>query len=355
MNNGHLFKRNGVFYLRRVVNGKRVTSSLGVTTKPEADRERKALLAADKLAAHNSGSAAVPAVKLTDSWAAFVSSARRKQCTDSTLGVYKAQWKGLVDWLPAKCLTLDDITHRMASDYLLILRHLIGPNTWNKHLTLLRYVWRVLHSDTGGMVTVQDPFYGIPAMTVPLNRHEAFTTEQIQAMYGAAVGEMRDIIAVAAYTGLRRVDCVTLKLLDYDNDTGTISVVPEKTKRTGAAAVIAAADIVREVFERRMQMPTDSQYVFPDSASVYLACPQTWGMRFSRFMEKTLQMNGDKRLYGMHSLRHWFRSSLTDAGVPEAVINSMMSHATGSVTMRYVHPSLDALRKAVATLPDIRQ
>jgi integrase len=54
-----------------------------------------------------------------------------------------------------------------------------------------------------------------------------------------------------------------------------------------------------------------------------------------------------------HTLRHTAASWLADAGVPEAVVRSILGHAAGSMTARYTHPSEAALLEALGKLEDV--
>jgi integrase len=193
---------------------------------------------------------------------------------------------------------------------------------------------------------------GVRSLPVPLVRHEAFTTEEVKALYRGATGEMRDIIGMAAHTGLRRIDCLLFDKSNYDPVKGLIRLQPVKTSRMSSVAVIAPSPLVLDVLRRRES--TASLYLFPETASVYDACPQTVGQRFKRYMIKELSLNGNRGLYGFHSFRHWFRSTMTDAAVPERVIDAMMCHGQGSTTARYVHPDPDVLMEAASKLPELR-
>jgi len=344
MSTGNLFRRNGVYQLRRTVDGKRKTVSLGVSTKPEAERARDRILTEDSQRKVDRG-------RLTagGAWAVFRDSLCRRECAPSTLAGYEAQWRRFQERL-TDTLDLASLTRAQVSEYLTDLKGAVGPNTWNKHLNALKYVWKTIQTETGA--TLPDVFLGVRALPVPLVRHEAFTTEQVKVLYRAASGEMQDIIGFAGHTGLRRVDVLMFKKSSYDAVNGLLRLTPQKTCRISAQAVLAPTALVSDVLERRMGQ--NSPYLFPETASVYAGCPQTVGARFQRYMVKTLALNGDRGLYGMHSLRHFFKSTLLDAGVPEGVINAILCHGQSKVGARYTHPSSEALREAAGKLPELR-
>ena len=342
MSKGYLFKRGAVYYLRQTIDGKRTTVALGVGTKAKAEVERSRILSEAAALRVDRG-----VVTAGSAWCVFECSLCRRQCSPSTLAGYRAQWGRFVGTL-TDSLDLATITRGQVSAYLGALKGSVGANTWNKHLGCLRYVWKVVQLDTGA--TLPDVFMGIQTLPVPLVRHESFTSAQIQALYDAADGEMRDIIGVAAHTGLRRVDCVNLHKGSLSGLDGLIRLRPQQTARMSSEAVIAASGLVLGVWEARKS--NGSPYLFPESQSVLSACPQTFGVRFQRFMVKTLGLPSGSGLYGFHSFRHWFKSELTDSDVQESIINVMLCHAQGSVGARYVHPSVERLQEAVGKLPD---
>jgi site-specific recombinase XerD len=51
-----------------------------------------------------------------------------------------------------------------------------------------------------------------------------------------------------------------------------------------------------------------------------------------------------------HTLRHTFASRLLDRGVDIVTVKDLLGHSTVLVTMRYLHPNLEATVQAVAKL-----
>ena len=51
-----------------------------------------------------------------------------------------------------------------------------------------------------------------------------------------------------------------------------------------------------------------------------------------------------------HTLRHTFASRLLDRGVDIVTVKELLGHSTVLVTMRYLHPNLEAKVQAVAKL-----
>ena len=54
-----------------------------------------------------------------------------------------------------------------------------------------------------------------------------------------------------------------------------------------------------------------------------------------------------------HSLRHTFVSLAANAGVPLHIVQSIVGHESTAMTRHYYHESAEALRQAVAAIPDL--
>jgi len=52
----------------------------------------------------------------------------------------------------------------------------------------------------------------------------------------------------------------------------------------------------------------------------------------------------------IHDLRHTFASRLIDRGIPDRIVQKLLGHSTPGMTVRYTHPSDEALRRTVASL-----
>ena len=70
----------------------------------------------------------------------------------------------------------------------------------------------------------------------------------------------------------------------------------------------------------------------------------------------SVRMDGRNRrsvLASFHSLRHTFVSLSANAGVPLAVVQSIVGHSSTAMTRHYYHENEAALRRAVESIPAI--
>ncbi len=84
---------------------------------------------------------------------------------------------------------------------------------------------------------------------------------------------------------------------------------------------------------------SDRLFTKDDGSPVHPCCPYKW-------LEKFCKANG-LPFYGLHSLRHFFASSLIHANVDLAAVSSALGHSDPSITNSiYLHYFQDANARA---------
>jgi site-specific recombinase XerD len=146
--------------------------------------------------------------------------------------------------------------------------------------------------------------------------------------------DIRDLIILMMFTGLRKRAAVNLSFEDID---GTIVNVPrpyDKGKKGYSAFLFPQA---REVIERRREV-LKSGKIFPD-----VKAKSMW----TRIMH-ALKRIGLYDLVEMghfnHILRHTHAMKLTDSGVSIQVVAEQLGHSSLRSTMIYARPNTDTLK-----------
>lgn len=135
---------------------------------------------------------------------------------------------------------------------------------------------------------------------------------------------------VIAYTGLRSGDAGTLKPDNFSN--GLITVRPEKTSRWQTIA----------------QIPIHPKLTAIGIDNLINVMP-TRGRRnafLQRFKEVVKQAGYTSRA-DLHSLRHSFSTRLANAGLSPDMIRLVTGHTTTNQTLKYIHPSMEMIRKSM--------
>jgi integrase len=150
---------------------------------------------------------------------------------------------------------------------------------------------------------------------------------------------LQDIILFALNTGLRIGEIFILLWSNVDWEKDVLNVFAPKTGKIRAIPMNAETRRILETWVKGKR----NEFIFYNyetgkpfvdlSAGLALACQKagitgvTW-----------------------HTLRHTFASRLLDRGVDIVTVKELLGHSTVLVTMRYLHPKLEAKVQAVAKL-----
>jgi integrase len=389
---GHIFKRGSSFYLRWTVEGKIFSKALrdekgqSVTTKREAEEARIKAMApfavADEAAALESivgkleGRKAElaqwedeqnPALPISQAWTQFLASPNRPDTGGETLYQYECQWSRFADWMKEKhqdLLALRDVTKEIAEDYAASLNHgTLSPNTYNKHLNLLTLVFRVVKSKAK---LAGNPWEEIQKKHLVTHSRRELTIDELKTVCQKAEGELRTLLALGIFTGMRLGDCATLRWAEADLARGMIRRIPNKTARRNPKTVIVP--IHRDLLAMLAAVPAESrgEHVLPETAARYIHRSDTvTDLVQAHFKSCGIKVwkpgtgpdsKDAKRAVievGFHSLRHTFVSVCRENNVPLAVVESIVGHSNPSMTRHYTHVGELAAGLAVAALPSV--
>ena len=297
-------------------------------------------------------------------WDAYLASPKRPQSTDATLRQYGYQWQAFADWVAKECsdiVALADVTPELAETYATHLSNHGGlsAGTYNKHIALLKLVFRILGPGEG---LSENPFAGIEPKRARQNHRKELALPKLAEVCDAATGEMKLLLFLGIYTGLRLKDCALLTWEEIDLARGLIIHTPFKTARFRSDPLhIPIHPSLRAMLERT---PPDqwTGYLLPNTAADYKRRSNTVTSRIQRLFTRCgIQVvkpgtGGDtgKRAvlqYGFHSLRHTAVTLLREAGAAAAAVQAIVGHTSRAITDKYTHVSEESLRDAIAGMP----
>ena len=171
-------------------------------------------------------------------------------------------------------------------------------------------------------------------------------------------------------TGCRRGELCALKWEDFKFSRGglllTISrsrsnvagkgIVEGSTKNGKSREVYLSSDLrgILLAYKRRKQMEADKQrrklspYLFTDEQG-QLIHPDT----FTKRLRKIYAAIGFPREYHLHTLRHYFVTSLLHCGVDKQTVTDLVGHAdTGFLERTYCHPQMKLKQNAAEKLEE---
>lgn len=301
----------------------------------------------------------------------------------STPGNYAGYYRQFSGWMHDKhpeILLLSGVTPEIAGEYACYLESLeISPVTFNKIIQFFKMFYSVLLDDE--KILCRNPFLKINRKEQESNSREPLSMEQIATLIQNAEGELRLLIALGYFTGLRFGDCCTLLWREVDLVRGVIERIPRKTKHTRKDKKEAVVKVGIPAFLYRMlaEIPENCRngYVLPRFGADYdrgadaslngvvIKYFQKCGIQTHRDgtgIKTVLDENGKpvidvktgktkktgKRAVvevGFHSLRYSYVSHNAEAGTPAAVIQRNAGHANPSMTEYYIRISDDAARR----------
>lgn len=178
-----------------------------------------------------------------------------------------------------------------------------------------------------------------------------FTKEEVAQMCVAAADpferyDVADIIAVAAYTGMRQGELMKLTAEDVDLSTSQVYVGGRdgfETKSKNFRA-IPMHDAIRPILQRRCEYIGRNVRVFGDE------WPGGKDQLLRAFKKvRNYSIKKDDR-WTFHSLRHSFATWCAESGVPLRTLMGLMGHSNIETTLRYAKVTDEAKVNAINSI-----
>ena len=385
---GLQLEKTGIWTLRCIVNGKRISKSTGTRDRDEAEQFAKKFLAPyvkdDAERTFENIQAAVmterqlaqmreaegPQLKLVDAWAAYEASPLRKDLTEATLDGKKQVFRKFVEYMQKVFPEVEELRHLSpmhTESYLNYLRTDHSASTYNNRLCVLREVHRTLMKKAAAKI---NPWDGFPLRPDDSHTRRELTIEELARLVETASREgpeYRTLFGIAMYTGMRLGDCCRLTWAEVDIVRSIIQKVPEKTKkyRRGRPVTIPIHKVLADLL---MQTPIERRtgYVLP-TIGAWAASGRNGMAKIHHRVGKLFKNAGivtSVKVEGrkwkapeasFHSLRHTFVSMSANAGVPLHIVQSIVGHESTAMTRHYYHENIGALQKAVEAIPSISE
>lgn len=377
---GTLEKRGRFYIARWTVDGKRYSQSTGTADRREAEIKLAEFVApfqlkdkAERLEAFAGKLGGVqarikdfeesrPALKLSDAWGEFLKSPNRKDTAGAArLRICEGWVNRLIAFMAEHYAGVEEVRaigKEHAAKFAAEGFTDCCNSTRNQAVIFMRMMWRVMIADGVARIT-GNPWDGIQKKHETHTRRREMTVEELARVYDLLTGEMRLLFSVGIYTGQRLGDCALLDWGQVDLIRRRISLIPRKTARkTGRVVIIPIHD---NLLKMLLEFPAAARvgYVMPECARMYREQAAKLSKNFIRvFRAAGIETATDgedghrkRALVSFHSLRHTFVSLAANAGVPFAVVQSIVGHSTAAMTRHYFHESEAALKSAVAALP----
>lgn len=155
-------------------------------------------------------------------------------------------------------------------------------------------------------------------------------------------------LALAMYSGRRKAELCRFKVSDFDSDKlvcggALYKSAPIKTKGRGGGKMINCYTLAKKFqpyFDLwnavRQEKYSDSEWLFPDAKNpnehIQISTINSWSNTFSRLSGKPAYI---------HSLRHYFTTSLVRSGIPDNVITQIVGWESADMCRLYTDIDAD--------------
>lgn len=384
---GTVYKKtaSGSYYFRYQINGQRKAVSLETKNLKEAISKAQELIpvvkatTTDVISAHVKQARGLikqkKSLPLANVWEVY--SHHPERATPATVAeqiAYRTTFSEFLKFIRDSIIEFADVTPELTDKFAQHMRKSgIAVDTHNRKIRRLRKIFEVLKEYREG----NNPFQasslrrkareeqesGIRRLSFS-REHEAKLLEVLDDDSYKVMNkpEVKVIYYLGMFTGQRLKDCVLLRWDKVDLNRKRIWV---KQFKTGKEVTIPMAPKLFEVLTEAQEWKTD-HYVCPNVAKRYNTFNSEGKnvgnnlvnldvLRVIKWigLERSVVAPGRKKkvtVYGFHSLRHSFASHCAEAGVPKAVVLSILGANSEIVDKHYTHIGDEAQEKAIQSL-----
>jgi len=204
--------------------------------------------------------------------------------------------------------------------------------TVRKELAFLTHLFRLA---VEWEIIPVSPAIGLKSPKPPAGRVRYLQPTELKALLEAARDGLREIVALAVSTGMRRGEIMGLRYLDVDKANKRI-MLPET--KNGEGRIVYLNDMAMMVFAS-LPAGAPGDLVFPDLS------PDAVTRAFGRLCH-SLKIPD----FRFHDLRHTAASWMRMGGADIHTVASLLGHKTLSMAQRYQHLSPAFLAEAVGKL-----
>jgi integrase len=314
-------------------------------------------------------------VPFDKAWKTYTTSVNRPDSGERTLNDYRLQFLRFTRWLKKqhpKCWAMHEVTEDIAEEYASYLLRKVwdpktgkvskapySPGTFNKHISFLQLFYRVLSKKAR---VRRNPWSEIVRKREQINSRRELTVEELDRICNKAEGQLRTLLIIGIYTGLRLGDCCTLRWAEVDMARRLILRVPNKTARRKKRPVHIPIHPTLHGILDSIPMGRRRKHVVPRFARMYGKQDTTITKDIQQHLISCniqTQKDGTGKgtphravvEVGFHSLRHSFVSLCRQANAPLAVVEAIVGHSNPAMTRHYTHIGDLAASRAVACLP----
>jgi integrase len=344
-----IFKRGKVYWYHFVFNGEHIQRSSkqgNANVARQIEAAYKTSLAKGEVGIIEKK----PAPTLKDFAQKFIDAIQvRCAAKPKTIEFYAQQLKRLLGFEPLASSRLDKISEGLIESFIQYrIQQEVTPATVNRALATLRRLLRLAYD-----WKVIDRTPKIVLLNGEKIREFVLSYKDEERYLNEASKSLRDIATLIIDTGLRAGEALDLGWKDVHFEPlkgakfGFVHV--NKGKSKNAKRNLSITKRVRQMLESRFKDHiTDWVFPAPDGTPMLVSSLD----HLHTEVRETLKLSTE---FVIHSLRHTFLTRLGEAGADAFTIMKLAGHSSITMSQRYVHPTPEAMERAMERLDSMNQ
>lgn len=265
--------------------------------------------------------------------------------SENTLTSYETDLRSFLLFLEEKKFNVEDVTDQSIFLYIMHLRRGgLNSRSLARHLSALRGFFRYCFDEN---YLNANPVQYLENPKLPKTLPDVLSVEEVQAILEQPDMKKklgfrdRAILELLYASGLRVTECVTLKPIDLDLQSGLLRVHGKGSKDRVVPMHNAAMQIL-QLYMRdwRPHFTPIEDYVFLNRSGKGLTRQAIW-----KLVQRYVLKAEVHKSVSPHTFRHSFATHLLDGGADLRTVQLLLGHADISATEIYTHVQADRLRQ----------
>ncbi|OBQ45854.1 recombinase XerD [Halodesulfovibrio spirochaetisodalis] len=265
--------------------------------------------------------------------------------SENTLTSYETDLRSFLLFLEEKKFNVEDVTDQSIFLYIMHLRRGgLNSRSLARHLSALRGFFQYCFDEN---YLNANPVQYLENPKLPKTLPDVLSVEEVQAILEQPDMKKklgfrdRAILELLYASGLRVTECVTLKPIDLDLQSGLLRVHGKGSKDRVVPMHNAAMQIL-QLYMRdwRPHFAPIEDYVFLNRSGKGLTRQAIW-----KLVQRYVLKAEVHKSVSPHTFRHSFATHLLDGGADLRTVQLLLGHADISATEIYTHVQADRLRQ----------
>ena len=223
-------------------------------------------------------------------------------------------------------ITINGIGRRLVSDFLEANQDKFSRQTLQNWLTCLGTLYDFARRKYDN-IAPDNPFHGHNLEARQTNESsQPFELHQLQALIKEAGSEIRDVIIIGLYSGMRLDEIASIKRVEIIKVEGVRCFYVSKSKTKAGVRHVPIHSLLISIVDKYLAQ-NNGEYLLPQSNKIKRADGKRgpwYSQAFTRLRRRVLSAATDRQCF--HSLRGHFITCLDRAGVPEQRIGAITGH-----------------------------